>query len=338
MPRKIRPTLFAAAALAILAGPAFAQTPAPGLAVNAGGRGGAYLTQLCPPLIPALSNAYFNGYGCVESPGSVENIRRVLAAPSALGFVQADVLALHLQRTPADQPRLAVVREDIACEGLFAITRNPTLTYGQVVGLARRIRFVTPPVGSGSAATLDFLRSIDPEGLGRLPDAGIERVDNAMAVIERIAASSQGEVGFFVQTANPKNALVQRLAQAAAENGVRILPVISHPILRAAVDGKKVYEAQAFPITEGGLFNIGGRAQTVTTACTKVVLLTGSEAAGHADAGEMVQRIGALPRTAFLPQDGALAALLTRATRLTQGAADAIANATDTAKNAVAGQ
>ena len=60
------------------------------------------------------------------------------------------------------------------------MTKNPDLdNYGHVLGLARRIPFVLPAQGSGSAASFAFLQANDPEGLGRVPETSKSYVADA---------------------------------------------------------------------------------------------------------------------------------------------------------------
>lgn len=323
-------TMAAASAVAQEAGPR---------AINTGGPAGAYHGTFCPPIPPVLANAYFQGYSCTPSAGTLENIRRVLAQPTSIGFAQFDVFAREAAARPDEFQRLQVIRTDIACEGLWMITKNPDLDFGRVLGLARRIQFVLPAQASGSTASFNYLRSIDPEGLGRVPDSNITHMRDATEVINRIADSNNGEVGFFVQFADPRNTNIRLMV----ERGVRIIPVISREILRARVGDTPVYQAQTFQLSQGGLFGIGGRAQTATTACTQVALFTGAPASfqdrnGQDDAREMIQRLQQVPRDALLPQDNAVQAILRGATRLSQSAVDQAVAGVESARRAVEGR
>jgi hypothetical protein len=283
-----------------------------------------------------LANAYFQGYACTPSAGTVQNIQRVLAQPTNIGFAQLDVFAREAAQRPAEFERLNVIRTDIACEGLWMVTKNPDLDFGRILGLARRIQFVLPAQGSGSTASFNYLRSIDPDGLGRAPDSNITYMNTATDVINRIADSTNGEVGFFVQFADPRNANIKLMV----ERGLRVVPVISREILRARVGEQSVYNAQTFTLAGGGLFGIGGRAVTATTACTPVALFTGAPGAfadrnGQDDAREMIQRLSQVPRDAMMPQDGAIQGILRSATRLSQAAVDQAVAGVDAAKRAV---
>jgi hypothetical protein len=322
-------------ALAAVTG-AQAQTQPGPKAINTGGSAGAYHGTFCPPLPGVLANAYFQGYACTPSAGTVENISRVLARPTNIGFAQLDVFAREAARRPAEFERLTVIRSDIACEGLWMITKNPDLDFGRILGLSRRIQFVLPAPASGSTASFNYLRSIDPEGLGRVQDSNITHMATATDVINRIADSTNGEVGFFVQFADPRNANIRLMV----ERGVRVVPVISREILRARVGEQAVYNAQTFTLSGGNLFGIGGRAVTATTACTPVALFTGAPGAfadrnGQEDAREMIQRLQQVNRTAMMPQDGAIQSILRSATQLSQSAVDQAVAGVEAARRAV---
>ena len=85
MTKPLTRLLTGAALLTALVLPAVAQSPGP-KSINTGGPSGAYHTLFCPPIPVALAGAYFQGYACTPSAGTVENIQRVLGQPSQLGF------------------------------------------------------------------------------------------------------------------------------------------------------------------------------------------------------------------------------------------------------------
>lgn len=331
MKRLLLATAFAITGLGV----AQAQTVSP-RAINTGGVAGAYHSTFCPPLPTVLSNAYFQGYSCTPSAGTVENIRRVMAQPSNIGFVQLDVYAREAAARPTEFERLSVVRSDIACESLFMVTRNPDLDFGRVLGLARRIQFVLPPEASGATATFRYLQSIDPDGLGRVPVSNMSHVRDATEVINRIANSTSGEVGFFVQFADYRNANIRLMV----ERGVRVIPVISREILRARVGDQAVYQAHTVTLSQGGVFGIGGRAVTATTSCTPVALVTGAPTAftdrnAQDDARDLITRLQQVNRTQLLPQDTTMQAILRGATQLSQQAVDQAVAGVEAARRSV---
>jgi hypothetical protein len=290
----------------------------------------------CPPLPPALARVYFNNYACTTSRGTLENIDRVLQFPTAVGFAQLDVYAREASRRPQDFARLTLVRRDIACEGLWMVTRNDRLTnLGDVQGFARRINFVLPPRESGSTASFAFLREIDPEGLGRVPDTNIRYVADATTVIQQVAASTDGSVGFFVQFADPTNANIRLLV----EQNLRTVPVVSREIMRARVDNEAVYQVQEFALAEGGFLGIGGRARNATTACTPVAVFTGNPDSlppgpGRDDQRDMVQRLREVPSAQLLPQQSAIARIISGARRMSQSAVQGMEEAAEAARRA----
>lgn len=327
----------AALLVVALAGPAAAQAPAPSAkAINTGGPQGAYHSLFCPPVPTALQGAYFQGYACTPSRGTIENIARVLATPSQIGFAQLDVFAREAAARPDDFRRLSVIRQDLACEGLWMVTRNEQLNnYGDILGLARRIPFITPPEGSGSAASFDFLRANDPEGLGRAPSTGIRRVADATAVINAVADANDGAVGFFVQFADPQNANIRLMV----EKNLRIIPVVSREVLRSRVGDQTVYEVQTFTLTGGGIFS---RPRELTTACTPVAIFTGTPDALTGKGGvtpddqrELIEKVRAIPAQRLLPQEDRVARLISGTRRLSGQAVDQMTTAADAAKRAV---
>ena len=321
----------------LLAGlsPAAAQAPS-AKAINTGGPQGAYHSLFCPPIPVALAGAYFQGYACTPSRGTVENIERVLATPSQVGFAQLDVYAREAARRPEEFRRLTLIRQDLACEGLWMVTRNEQLTgFGDVLGLARRIPFIVPAEGSGSAASFDFLMQNDPEGLGRAQPRNIRRMPDATAVINAVADSTDGAVGFFVQFADPQNANIRLMA----EKGLKIIPVVSREILRTRVADQAVYEVQTFTLSGGGVFS---RPRELTTACTPVAIFSGAPEAlavgkgvTQDDQRELIAKVRGIPAQRLLPQESRVAALIANAKRLSAGAAEQLAAAAETTKRAV---
>jgi len=313
--------LGASAATLMLPGNALAQDADP-KAINTGGEKGAYHTLFCPPLPPALSNAYFQGYKCTPSKGTLENIDRVLRNPTSIGFVQLDTYANEAIKHGDEFKKLTVIRSDIACEGLWMVTKNPDLSnYGHVLGLARRIPFILPPQSSGSAASFAFLQASDPEGLGRVPEANKRYVADATAVLNEVASGTNGAVGFFVQFADPENANIKLMV----EKGLTVIPVASREILRTKLNGQGVYQLQTFTFKSGGVFV---KAREETTACTPVAIITGAPGAFGNDRDkvddqkDLVEKVRNVPAEKLLPQESRIAAVIKYAKKLTEQAVE----------------
>jgi len=214
------------------------------------------------------------------------------------------------------------------------ITRNERLNnLGDVQGFARRMTFILPPRESGSTASFNYLRETDPNGLGQVPEANIRYARDATDMINQVAASTDGAVGFFVQFADPTNANIKLIV----ERNLRVVPVVSRELLRARVGDQAVYEVQEFSLSEGGLLGIGGRARNVTTACTPVAVITAtaeSMPAGNAQADQrdLIMRLREVPSAQLLPQQGAIARLISGTRRMSQSAVDTMVTAAETAK------
>lgn len=246
-----------AAFVAILA------TSAHAAQINTGGETGAYYSRFCPLLKDALSNSRFK-YQCATSEGSRENMQRTITSPTDIGFAQLDIYAL--ERTMLGEELFTTLRTDGARECLFMVTRNKDLTnFGQIGGTASQLRFVMPPEKSGSAASFEFLRQIDPDGLGLARE-----VTYASSTDEAIAAalSSDDTVTLFVQYPDPANKRFKQIE----ERGGRLLPVLDRNILRQQVSGQKIYFAEATDVKNPSW---NKASEQFVTACTPLVVFTG---------------------------------------------------------------
>jgi hypothetical protein len=278
--------------------------------INTGGERGAYHALFCPPLPNALSNAYFQGYTCTASKGTLENIDRVLRYPTSIGFVQLDVYADEAIRRLEEFKKLTVIRSDIACEGLWMVTKNPDLkNYGHILALSRRIPFILPAQGSGAAASFAFLQANDPDGLGRVPEANKRYVPDVTAVLNETASSPNGAVGFFVQFADPENANIKLIL----EKELKVVPVASRQVLHIKQNDRGIYQLQSFTLKQGGIFVNPTEA---TTACTAVAIVTGApEAFGNNrdkadDQKDLIQKIREVPADKLLPQQSRIRAII----------------------------
>lgn len=317
--------LLTTSALIALTTPALAQK-----AILTGGQNGAYNSTFCPPIPQVLANANFQGYHCVPSGGTLDNIKQVLAKPSNIGFVQLDVFARESAAHPEYLQQLTVIRQDIACEGLWMVTRNASIkNFGDLLG-ARRTPYVLPAPDSGSAASFAFLQSIDPDGLGRAKN--IRNVADSTAVINTVAASQDNSVGFFVQWANPENANIRLMV----EKDLNIIPVVSRELSQAKVAGNEVYSIQEFSLTAGGFIASG---KTAISACTPVAIITGNpegvkDRDAKDDQKDLIAAIQRVPSSALLPSDSKLAMLMKSVKKVSGAALNEMLAAADKAKKA----
>lgn len=316
-----------AAFAAMVASPAMAQNHS----IYTGSQGGAYNSTFCPPLPSVLDKAFFSGYRCSPSGGTVDNIARVIAKPSDVGFVQLDVLALTMLEKPELTKQVTIIRSDIACEGMWMVTKNTALkSYGDILGYARRIPFILPGQGSGPAASFKYLQSIDPDGLGRATN--IKYVQDAQTVINTVAAGSDNSVGFFVQFADPENANIKLMQ----DKGLTVVPVVSREITKARVGDQDLYQVQSFNLKAGGVFTSG---EDKVTACTPVAVITGNPDAqtdknNKDNQKDLIEALRGVPASALLPQDSRIAKLLQGVHKIGAGALNEMLSAADKAKEA----
>jgi len=279
--------------------------------VNTAGENGAYHTQFCPLLLVELSNVNIHGYKCTPSKGTLENIERVLDNPTNIGFVQLDVYAKKASEQADEfKKKLVVIRSDIACEGLWMVTKNPALNnYSDVLASAQDIIVILPAKGSGSAASFAFLQANDLKRLGRVPETNMRYVDDATAVLNEVA-NDDGAVGFFVQFADTENANIKLMVKKM----LRVIPVVSREILDIRLNGLSVYQRQTFNLKSGGVF---AGATEATTACALVAMITGApEEAFGGDRDKinaqkrLIQQIHDVPAEKLRPQESRIAAVI----------------------------
>ena len=309
MPAAFRMTfrlpLLAAALLAVGASATFADR------INTGEATGAYQTAFCPKLEAELAKAKFE-FKCEPSKGALDNIARVLADPRQVGFTQLDILALDRQQRSGPSP-FHLARVDDARECVFAVTRaKEIMAYGDLAGAAAKLRFFLPPQESGSAATFAFIKSIDPEGLGRA--ASLKHAASAEEAIG-LALSAEDTVALFVEFPDPDSARFKLVADL----GGHFVPVIDRAILRPQVDGRKIYFADETLVANAGWLKGGDK---VVTACTPMVVFTGAAervVGGRAaqDHRDLIATLTAMKPEVLRAPEGALTRLWRRTRELT---------------------
>ena len=294
--------------------------------INTGGAEGAYHTTFCPALEAQLSKSKFE-YKCTPSEGTADNMSRVAADPRHIGYGQLDVFALEAQAL-GGAATFTKLRNDDVRECVFAVTRNREITnYGDVAVNAPRLRFILPPKTSGSAGTFRFLQQADSDGLAKA-----KSVDNVASADEaiKLALAADDAVAFFVQFPDPENARFKTIQ----EQGGHIVPVLDRAILRQQVDGQKVYFAQETQVLNANWMKSG---QTVVTACTPLVLFTGTpdrmtSEKVRQDHKDMIATVQALKVDALLPHEGLFSRVWRRTRELSGQSVDKLVQMSETAR------
>ena len=306
-----------------LAGTAFATQ------INTGGKKGAYHGQFCPALKTALDKAHFK-YDCKTSKGSMENLARVKENPTQIGFSQFDVFALEYTKQAYSRPFTAI-RSDVARECIFLVTKNPELeNFGQVSAKAGELSFILPPIGSGSAATFDFLRQIDPDGLGLAQN--VTHAGSTEEALEKALSEDGKAVSLFVQFPDPGNSRFKTINKLEGH----FVPVIDRTVLRQQIDGEKVYFAQETEVSNPKLWKSG---EKVVTACTPLVLFTGDPKqmpVGQAqqDQEDLINTIRAVSAEELQPKKGFFKTLWNKTKAVSADAVEKLMDASEKAREA----
>ncbi|MBU2581407.1 MAG: hypothetical protein KJ622_06790 [Alphaproteobacteria bacterium] len=284
--------------------------------INTGGDNGAYHSQFCPALGKRLSEAGIKS-ACKPSDGTTENMQRTADGADQLGYGQLDVLALKAKEF-GGASNFQRLRIDDVRECIFAVTKDKAISsYGEVAVRSDELRFVLPPERSGSAATFDYLKAIDPYGVGRAADV-IHAANTDEAI--KIALNSENSVALFVQFPDPDNPRFKLIR----EKGGHIIPVIDRTILSQRIDGLHVYFPQETQVENPGWISSGTK---VVTACTPLVVFTGQsnaitdEARRH-EHERMAKTVQGLRGDVLMPEEGIFATVLKRTRELTATGAE----------------
>jgi hypothetical protein len=322
----------AAMTVAVMSGPASAANP-----IYTGGESGSYFGSFGPLLLEVLKGEFFD-YELKTSAGSGENIEQVMSNPQAIGMTQTDVLAFMSAQNPTIAEKVAIIRNDVANECLYAVTSEANVerlsNWGAVSGVARRLRFALGPEQSGSAQTFKLLQSFD-EGL-----AGASNVSYMGSTDEAIDAviNGQADVAFFVQFPDPSNPRFERLNDAK----MAFIPVVDRNILRQRfADGERAYVPLEVKVTSAGLLNWRG-VEKIVTSCTPLAYITGRPDSlpdgsdARLDQEEMIQTVRNASLDRFQPQAGWFQSMLDDLVEVSEQGIEKALEAVDEARQKMA--
>jgi hypothetical protein len=224
--------------------------------------------------------------------------------------------------------QFTTIRSGDVRECLFAVTRNKQITnYGELAVKAGELRFILPPEQSGSVGSFNFLRQIDTSGLGQA-----SKITYAASTDEalRQALAADDTVSFFVQFPDPDNPRFK----AIQDQGGHIVPVIDRQVLRQQIGDQKVYFPQETQVTNATWLKAG---QTVTTACTPMVVFTGqtdkiASDKDKQDHKDVIATIKALDEEVLLPKEGLFSKVWKRTRELSAQSAEQLIKASEQAR------
>jgi hypothetical protein len=312
-------------AVVVIAGIRIEVASAQSMQINTGGEGGAYHANFCPALSKQLKLAQFD-YRCAASAGTRENMDRTAADPRQLGYGQLDVFTL--QSRLGTEKSFAIVRQDDVRECVFAITRNKQISnWGELSVNAANLRFILPPVTSGSAGTFQFLSTIDADGIGRS-----KSVTHAASTEDAIrqALSADDTASLFVEFPDPES----KRFELVRTMGGHFVPVIDRAILRQEIGGTKIYYPQETETEGAGWVQ---SARKLVTACTPLVVFTGpldrvQGDTARKDHADLIRTVTAMKRELLLPEESFLDRALKRTKELSAVSTERALELTDQAR------
>ena len=293
-----------------------------------GEKSGAYYNKICPAIKKEAAKKGVD-LNCKTSAGSLDNLDKVLDNSANFGLSQYDQFALKFSNQ-SNQLSYTPIHDDLGSECLFMVTKNKLINnFGDVVASAPYLNFILPPEKSGHAGTFQYLKSIDPDGLGKAT-----KITFATSTEDAITQTltSEDNVTLFVQTADPKS----KLFTLVNENKGHFVPVISKEVLGQTVKGTKVYKAQETEVSNPKWHKSGTK---VITSCTPIMLFTGkslkiadqAEKKSHENA---IATLTAIPAKNLQPQKSWFSKLWSGSKALSAKAVEGMVDTAEKAKTA----
>jgi len=295
--------------------------------VFTGGKAGAYFSVLCPALVEGLRNEGFTPT-CQETAGTLDNITKLLADPTAVAFVQGDAYANWAAANPADAKKIVIIRNDLASEGVYFVSKNQK-TFGDVVRIITRVKIVLPPQASGAARTWENLKQVLPQVFTKVDATQVIYADSAEKAVD-LALANDNTIALFVQLPDPANPLFKTIIDKKGN----FIPLVARALLNQQVNGQNVYTLETRPVSPAGLVK---SATEVTTIATPITIITqstdnipdsGNARVNHDD---LIKTIQTLPKAKLLPKSGPTTSLFNRAFSATKDAANSMVDQTEKA-------
>ncbi|MDR3495196.1 MAG: hypothetical protein P4L82_11405 [Ancalomicrobiaceae bacterium] len=311
----------AAAALALALTPASAQT------IYTGGKTGAYFGVLCPALVDGLRTEGFTPK-CQETAGTLDNINKLIADPNGIAFVQGDAYANWAQANPDQAKKFVIIRNDLASEGVYFVSKNQT-QFADVVRLITRVKIVLPPQTSGAAQTFENLKKVLPQVFTKVDASQVTYTNSAAKAVD-LALANDNTLALFVQLPDPTN----ELFKTVIANKGHFIPLVARALLNQKVAGENVYTLETRPVSAAGILK---SAVEVTTVATPITIIAQSsdnipdQGNARVNHDDLIKIIKSTPKDKLLPKSGPTASLFSRAFTATKETAASLADKTEAA-------
>lgn len=239
----------------------------------------------------------------VPSNGAVDNANKVAATGKSIAF---GIGQGGLEYEAVKSGGATILRNDLPGECAMAFTAEPRIAdWGDVVQNARRVTWVVPE-NSGSEA---FIKKLYAEDSNFSGEPTFKYVKGSESIISTVAnPANRGTVGFFYAYPNPTKGLVNM----AAKDDLNIFGVLSPEIAK----GDDAYYLNRQAPYELAWFGLG-QTKTTRAMCSKALLFVNDVSKiedpwAAADAQEIVDFVKNAQASAFTPQSGPLAKVMSQ--------------------------
>lgn len=196
-----------------------------------------------------------------------------------------------------------IVRSDLPGECAMGYTNEPRLpNWSSVMKNAKRVTFVVSE-GSGSEAFVKKIFESEPSLQGVSPKfAYVSGMENQIAAVK----STRGAVGVFYAYPNPTEGTINE----AADEDLTVMGILSPAVARTS-DAFYLNRKAPYELSWLGL----GTTKTVKAMCSKALLFASdpsrlSDEWAQGDFEEILTKLAQLPASAFVPDGGPLADLM----------------------------
>lgn len=266
--------------------------------IYAGPQKGAYYGTLCPGLVDGLKPDGFQAK-CLVTEGTLDNITKLLGDPDGLAMVQSDAFANWSLDHKADAEKLVILRDDLASEGIYFVSKDIG-DFGDLVRIITRVHLVLPPKDSGPAQTFENMKRTLPRVFGKLDPSQVTYAASVNEALQK-ALSEDNTVALLVQLPDPANPTFKTIVSKKG----KFIPVVAQSLVDEKIDDRAIYSLETRPVKAAGMIS---KAIEVTTLSTPIMIISqksealkegGNARTNHED---LMKAVKTLPRERLLPK------------------------------------
>lgn len=237
----------------VLIAPVHAET----LRISSGSKGLTYSSVYTKNLLAMAQEQKLEAQE-IFSAGSQQNIERILAGQADIGFTQADILALYLDKHPQASQKIGLGGE-LTSECVYLVaSKQSSLKDEDDIG--KNTKLAIGEKGSGSVGSWQYLVRLEDD----YREASVYYEGGLSALTKVISGQYDGFV--WVSAPNQDNKYLQAINANADK--LRMISLDDYSLNNKLPNGKSVYEFQKSTYNSQGLFD-----KEVVAPCTSTLII-----------------------------------------------------------------